>query len=409
MNTKCPECGVEVDRLPENDSPFGGSEPICGCSYLSDSHEELVERLVVEKLRSIDERPGYNLYKAYEYLEARQGWCLLEENGYGSEKLEKYCLRINQMVAGMIVDDGDKVTRNFSMMEDTQNNIKQAIENLRRRDRDKLCGAGYAIPPWDGVLHDHTVPEEKDADEHEDIDEFIEDLSDGVPDFISESRIFEKEIQEKLREKYSPIVKKTQEDYTGVDVKFIGTAHNQGLMLEKIKNELKGCELVMVESSSTESLSPGTMIGHKAASSHMSYLNKDVVKVLEGYPDREFAERDPHESSLLSLFKSGGKTHDLKQRQEEIDSQRSKDPEYFRKILDERDQKFALQAIEHIVDAHYKEGISKAAIIAGKDHIPGMYQYFDSIGFGEDERENANQESEDTENVQDPDNSAFNW
>lgn len=411
MVAKCKECGAEVRELPENDSITGAEGSICDCNYKSDGHKELVEKLVVEKLSRIDERPGYNLYEAYEYLENRKGWRLVTEDGFTTKKLEDYSLHLNKMVCGMIMDDGEKVTRNFSMMKSTNNGIKKLIEKLRRKDRDRLCGARYAIQPWKGVLYDHAVPEEENEEAFEDVDEFIEDLNDGIPDFISESKIFEEKVQEKLEQKYSPLVKKTEEDYTGVEVKFIGTAHNQGLMISKIKEELEECELIMVESSSTESFSPGSMIGHKAASAHMSYLNKDIVKVLEGYPDREYAEQDPHESSLLSLFKTGGKTHDLKQRQEKIDEQRSKNPEYFQKILDERDHKFALQAIEYIVDAYYEQGISKAAIIAGKDHIPGMYQYFDNIGFGEDERKkhNSDQESESDSNKQGADDSAFTW
>lgn len=409
MNVWCSKCGESIEGLPESSSEARIYNPICGCDNLDDSHAQLVEKLVVQKLREIDEQPGHNLHKAYQYLNARKEWRLLKGDG-GLEKLERYGLYINQMVAGMIMEEGRKVTRNFSMMEETKHGIKQSVEDLRRRDRDRICGAGYAIPPWDnGVLHYYAVPEEEEEDEYENIDEFIEEVNDGVPDLISESKIFEERIQENLRKKNSPIVKKTREDHTGVDVKLIGTAHKTWLMLEDIKKELEECDLIMVESSSTESLSPSTMVGHRAALAQVSYLNGDIIEVLEGYPDQRFVGEDPGGYSLLSLFKSGGVTHDLKERQKKIDDHRGKDPEYFTKVVDERDHKFALQAIEHIIDNYYERGIDKVAVVAGKDHIPGIYQYFDSIGFGEDEREKSNIKSEDEESNRITNDSAFDW
>jgi hypothetical protein len=336
-----------------------------------------MEDLIAQKLSEIKERPGHNLYRAYEiFTQFERTMYVLTESG-STQSTEDLDMMVNKIVSGMIKNDGEQVRRNFRRMEETPNGIKSEIRRLRRLDRDRFYDVSYAVEPWKGELYDHDVMQEEP--EYESGEEYVEDVVDSVPDLISNNRIFEEKIQKRLENQMSPIVEEAKEDNTGVDVKFIGTSHESALMIESIKEEIEDCELLMVESSSTESFSPSRMIGHRAASAKLAHANEDIVEVLNGYPDGV----DSKTKSKLMHIIQGETRHNLKERQKRLDRDRARDPDRFKRVISDRDHKFALQAVEYIVEHYYKRGIGKAAIIAGKDHIPGIYGYFDDLGFGE--------------------------
>lgn len=356
--------------------------------------------MVASYLDEIDAQQGYNLYEAYKFFDRNRKLLITTDDKNGVESGD-YASKIRSLVIGMIKDDSERVRRNITEMKHTPNGISKKIRELWERDKQKFYEVTYVIPPWTEELTDSSLYKKPKYQDGEDV---AKDMFEKVPDFIQKTDTVQ-EIKQRIEDRYDPIVETTKEDYTGVTVKFIGTSHNCVFMTNTIKEELEDCDLIMVESGTDDEFVPKEMIGHRAADGRNALsIDDDIVRVLEGHPGYVESPYSPELSRLEDLIFTGGSTHNLAERQKHNEILSSQFSEWYNEVVEKRDHKFVLQAIEHIVESHYKEGVEKVAIIAGKAHIPGMYQYFDNIDFGEDKRTETTEQ-----NTKDKEESMLGW
>lgn len=395
MKGICPVCESEVEELPEK-----VSNTCSNCSLSEQQSARIIENITSSRIGQIDSQPGYNLYEAHRLLSGHSELPIITED-VRNAKLGDYGLRIRRLVAGMVDDDGRSVRINIEHMKRTPNGMKQKIKELWERDKEKFYDDTYVTSPWDKVLREAEDVRNLKYEESKDLNGEViaENVFDRVPEFIEKTDTVQK-MKEKINDKYSPLVKTTKEDYTGATVKFIGTYHYNTVMLDAIKEELKDCDLVLLESGPDDDFHPRSGgVGHRAADARNALsTDDDIIRVLEGRPGDVGNLKGSISDAIYIKFK--GRNDSLKSRQKRLDRQRQLSPEWYEEMISKRDHKFVIQAIENIIEEHNKNGVQKVAIVAGKDHIPGMYQYFDSIGFGERKKVSSeeNPEGEEKDN-----------
>lgn len=204
---------------------------------------------------------------------------------------------------------------------------------------------------------------EEESDENEDT---------GVFDSVKKSDEFSSE--ESSDSQVEP-TKHLIKDYLGIcDVLFLGTGHDAP-MLEDLINEMEEnyVDIVMMESGIGQStIDKDASVGNKAAHLYDKMYDHADSYLLRGTPDdlREIATRNVHSS----FSKEEGWTEtDTEMFEEQKQTRKRINEEYYEAIISERDGKFAMEAVGYIIEN--KDRINgNACIIAGKSHITGIYK-----------------------------------
>lgn len=195
----------------------------------------------------------------------------------------------------------------------------------------------------------------------------------------TKASLFEKRSKSDTSESNSPQPsRKVIKNYLGIcDILLLGVAHNAPI-LDCLHEEMKDkyVDLVMVESVPGERglMTDGVVgdevpIEHKAAEEYEKIYDTEGVYVLQGTP-KEISEFD--QNADVSAYDDTWSDTSQKIAKENNNLIEKVDEEYYNAVINERDGKFAMEAVGYILK--HKDMNGNACIIAGKTHIPGIYK-----------------------------------
>lgn len=172
--------------------------------------------------------------------------------------------------------------------------------------------------------------------------------------------------------------RKVIKNYLGIcDILLLGVSHNAPI-LDSLHEEMRNkyVDLVMVESvpggkdlRTDGVVGDGVPIEHKAAAEYGKIYDTEGVYVLQGSPKEisEFSINYP-----TSAFDDTWSDTSQEIAKEDRNLTEKINQEYYNAVINERDGKFAMEAVGYILK--HKNMNGNACIIAGKSHIPGIYK-----------------------------------